>query len=117
MAWTEFGTVSMRTLKSAGLVSSRICRQKEMVNARLAGMKETTARSKTVLDGHVFSMDGITKDAKRKWEQFSLQAKNDEKIHISLMINTADFRCCCKKGCGHLSSSLQSLQPSFQLLR
>ncbi|PWA34277.1 kinesin motor domain-containing protein [Artemisia annua] len=62
-----------------GLVSSHISRQKEMVDARLAGMEETAAGSETVLDGHVFSTEGITTYAKRKLQQYSLQAKNDEK--------------------------------------
>lgn len=61
------------------LVSSHISRQKEMVDARLANIKETAAGSKTVLDGHVSSMEGITTDAKRKWQEFSLQAENDAK--------------------------------------
>nr|GEW03252.1 kinesin-like protein KIN-5C [Tanacetum cinerariifolium] len=61
------------------LVSSHISRQKEMVDARLAGIKETAAGSKTVLDGHVSSIQGITTDAKRKWQEFSLQAENDAK--------------------------------------
>ncbi|KAI3514244.1 hypothetical protein L1887_12563 [Cichorium endivia] len=61
------------------LVSSHISRQKEMVNARLAGIKETCAGSKTFLDGHVSSVEGITTDAKRKWQEFYLQAENDAK--------------------------------------
>ncbi|KAI3708185.1 hypothetical protein L2E82_37315 [Cichorium intybus] len=54
------------------LVSSHISRQKEMVDARLAGIKETCAGSKTFLDGHVSSVEGITTDAKRKWQEFYL---------------------------------------------
>ncbi|KAL4571599.1 hypothetical protein LXL04_018362 [Taraxacum kok-saghyz] len=61
------------------LVSSHISRQKEMVDARLAGIRETCGASKTFLDGHVSSVDGITSDAKRKWQEFSLQAENDTK--------------------------------------
>ncbi|KAK1408457.1 hypothetical protein QVD17_40247 [Tagetes erecta] len=61
------------------LVSSHMSRQKEMVDARLAGIRETAAGSKTVLDGHVSSLEGITIDAKRKWQEFSLQAENDVK--------------------------------------
>ncbi|KAK9075819.1 hypothetical protein SSX86_004148 [Deinandra increscens subsp. villosa] len=66
------------------LVSSHMSRQKEMVDARLAGIRETAAGSKTVLDGHVSSIEGITTDAKRKWQEFSLQAENDAK-------DSADF--------------------------
>ncbi|XP_024968128.1 kinesin-like protein KIN-5C [Cynara cardunculus var. scolymus] len=61
------------------LVSNHISRQKEMVDARLAGIRETAAGSKTVLDGHVSSIEGITTDAKRKWQEFSLQAETDAK--------------------------------------
>lgn len=50
-----------------------------MVDARLAGIRETAAGSKTTLDGHVSSIEGITSDAKRKWQEFSLQAENDTK--------------------------------------
>ncbi|KAI3763999.1 hypothetical protein L2E82_13999 [Cichorium intybus] len=42
------------------LVSSHISRQKEMVDAKLAGINETCAGSKTFLDGHVSSVEGIT---------------------------------------------------------
>ena len=45
----------------------------------LAGIKETIVGSKTLLDGHVFSMEEITTYGKRKWPQFSLQVQNDEK--------------------------------------
>ncbi|PWA43854.1 kinesin motor domain-containing protein [Artemisia annua] len=48
-------------------------------DARLANINETAAGSETVLDGHVSSMEGITTDAKRKWQEFSLQAENDAK--------------------------------------
>nr|XP_043621293.1 kinesin-like protein KIN-5C [Erigeron canadensis] len=61
------------------LVSSHISRQKEMVDARLAGIRETAAGNKTKLDGHVSSIVGITSDAKRKWQEFSLQAEDDAK--------------------------------------
>ncbi|KAI3749932.1 hypothetical protein L2E82_20553 [Cichorium intybus] len=61
------------------LVSKHIYRQKEMVDARLAAIKETATGSKKVLDGHVSSFERITSDAKRKWEEFSTQAENDTK--------------------------------------
>ncbi|XP_071719965.1 kinesin-like protein KIN-5C [Rutidosis leptorrhynchoides] len=61
------------------LVSSHISSQKEMVDARLAGIRETATASKTKLDEHVSSVDGITSDAKRKWQEFSMQAENDAK--------------------------------------
>ncbi|GFZ02508.1 P-loop containing nucleoside triphosphate hydrolases superfamily protein [Actinidia rufa] len=66
------------------LVSDHIRRQKELVDARLSGLKETVIGNKTFLDGHVSSMEGITTDAKRKWQEFSMQAENDSK-------DSADF--------------------------
>lgn len=35
--------------------------------------------NKAFLDGHVSSMEGITTDAKRKWQAFSAQAESDAK--------------------------------------
>ncbi|KAF5954047.1 hypothetical protein HYC85_006903, partial [Camellia sinensis] len=61
------------------LVSSHIRRQKELVDARLIHLKDTVIGNKTFLDGHVSSMEGITTDAKRKWQEFSVQAENDAK--------------------------------------
>ncbi|KAI3694582.1 hypothetical protein L1987_77549 [Smallanthus sonchifolius] len=61
------------------LLSSHMSRQKEMVDSRLAGIRETAAGSKMVLDGHVSLIEGTTTDAKRKWQEFSLQAENDAK--------------------------------------
>ncbi|KAF9594403.1 hypothetical protein IFM89_031005 [Coptis chinensis] len=58
------------------LVSSYICRQKELVETRLIGLKDTTNVNKALLDEHASSMDGITSDAKRKWQEFSSQAEN-----------------------------------------
>ncbi|XP_059646666.1 kinesin-like protein KIN-5C [Cornus florida] len=61
------------------LVSKHIHRQKELVDAKLNGFRETVVGNKTFLDGHVTSMEGITTDAKRKWQEFSMQAENDAK--------------------------------------
>ncbi|KAM7264573.1 hypothetical protein ACFE04_002256 [Oxalis oulophora] len=58
------------------LVSNHIRRQKEMVDARLVDLRETAAANKTFLDGHVSSMEGVTSDAKRKWQTFSMQSEN-----------------------------------------
>ena len=54
------------------------------MNAKLVGLKETVVGNKNFLDRHVSSMDGITTDAKRKWQEFSVQAGNDVK-------NCSDF--------------------------
>lgn len=35
--------------------------------------------NKAFLNGHVSSMEGITTDAKRKWQAFSAQAESDAK--------------------------------------
>ncbi|XP_062112736.1 kinesin-like protein KIN-5C [Humulus lupulus] len=61
------------------LVTNHMCRQKEMVDARLVGLRDGAIADKEFLDGHVSSMEGITNDAKRKWESFSTQAENDAK--------------------------------------
>ncbi|CAK9169822.1 unnamed protein product [Ilex paraguariensis] len=66
------------------LVFNHIHRQKELVDARLVGLRETVIGNKTFLDGHVSSMEGITTDAKRKWQEFSMQTQNDAK-------DSADF--------------------------
>ncbi|XP_024019672.1 kinesin-like protein KIN-5C [Morus notabilis] len=63
----------------SSLVSNHICRQKEMVDSRLVGFRESAIADKEFLDGHVSSMEGITNDAKRKWQSFSTQAENDAK--------------------------------------
>ncbi|RVX11854.1 Kinesin-like protein KIN-5C [Vitis vinifera] len=61
------------------LVSKHIRRQKELVDARLVDLRETAIGNKVSLDGHVSSMEGITTEAKRKWEEFSMEAENDAK--------------------------------------
>ncbi|XP_044489949.1 kinesin-like protein KIN-5C [Mangifera indica] len=61
------------------LVSNHIRRQNDLVGARLVEFRESAAANKTFLDGHVTSMKGITTDAKRKWQAFSIQAENDAK--------------------------------------
>ncbi|KAL9227692.1 hypothetical protein vseg_003350 [Gypsophila vaccaria] len=58
------------------LVTSHIRRQKEMVNARLGDLTETAVANKSFLDGHVSSVEGLTTDAKRKWQAFSVQAES-----------------------------------------
>ncbi|GMI71066.1 hypothetical protein like AT2G36200 [Hibiscus trionum] len=66
------------------LVYNHVRRQKELVDARLVDIKETVVANKTFLDGHISSMDGITTDAKRKWQAFTMQVENDTK-------DTADY--------------------------
>ncbi|KAL5545811.1 hypothetical protein UlMin_005498 [Ulmus minor] len=61
----------------SNLLTNHMCRQKEMVDARLVDMRETTIADKEFLDGHVSSMEGITTDAKRKWQSFCTQAEHD----------------------------------------
>ncbi|KAM1093466.1 hypothetical protein ACFX13_008711 [Malus domestica] len=63
----------------SSLVSIHMCRQKEMVDAKLVGFRESAIADKYFMDGHVSSMEGITIDAKRKWLEFSMQAENDAK--------------------------------------
>ncbi|KAM3324913.1 kinesin-like protein KIN-5C [Capsicum chacoense] len=61
------------------LVSNHMRRQKELVGARLVDLRETVSANKTFLDGHVSSMEGITTDAKRKWQEFYTQAEGETK--------------------------------------
>ncbi|KAJ4830125.1 Kinesin-like protein KIN-5C [Turnera subulata] len=61
------------------LVSSHIRRQKDLVDARLVDLREAATGNKAFLDGHVASVKVITSDAKRKWQEISLQAENEAK--------------------------------------
>ncbi|OVA10015.1 Kinesin [Macleaya cordata] len=61
------------------LVLTHIHRQKELVDARLVGLRDSTVENKAFLDGYTLSVEGITNDAKRKWQDFSMQAENDAK--------------------------------------
>lgn len=54
------------------------------MDARLGDLRETVVSNKSFLDGHISSMEGITNDAKRKWQDYLMQAENDVK-------DTADF--------------------------
>lgn len=47
------------------------------MDARLGDLRESATSDKTFLDGHISSIEGITTDAKRKWQSFSSQAEND----------------------------------------
>ncbi|XP_039030627.1 kinesin-like protein KIN-5C [Hibiscus syriacus] len=66
------------------LVYNHVHRQKELVEARFVDIKESVFSNKTFLDGHVSTMEGITTDAKRKWQAFAMQAEKDAK-------DTADY--------------------------
>ncbi|KAL0666646.1 hypothetical protein Bca4012_029350 [Brassica carinata] len=61
------------------LVSSHVRRQHELVDSRLHNFKDAVSSNKTFLDEHVSAVNNLAKDAKRKWETFSMQAENDAK--------------------------------------
>ncbi|KAJ8899611.1 hypothetical protein K2173_018585 [Erythroxylum novogranatense] len=61
------------------LVSNHIKRQKELVDVRLGNLRENATGNKIFLEGHVSSMEGTTTEAKRKWQEFSIQAENNAK--------------------------------------
>ncbi|XP_022744590.1 kinesin-like protein KIN-5C [Durio zibethinus] len=61
------------------LVYNHVRWQKELVDARLVDIRKSAVASKTFLDGHFSSMEGITTDAKRKWQAFAVQAENNAK--------------------------------------
>ncbi|PIA59170.1 hypothetical protein AQUCO_00400201v1 [Aquilegia coerulea] len=58
------------------LVSVHFNRQKELVDLKLNGLKDTASENKAILDEHTSLMGGITSDAKRKWQEFSSHAEN-----------------------------------------
>ncbi|KAM0946199.1 putative plus-end-directed kinesin ATPase [Dioscorea sansibarensis] len=61
------------------LVSEHMHRQKELVGVRLNSLRDAAVENKGFLDGYISSMEGVTTDAKRKWEEFSIKAENDSK--------------------------------------
>ncbi|CAN1772180.1 Kinesin-like protein KIN-5C [Linum perenne] len=63
----------------SNLVSHHILRQKELVNSRLDGFREAAVESKTFLDGQVSSLETMTTEAKRKWQEYCVQAESDAK--------------------------------------
>ena len=50
------------------------------VDVRLNSLGDAARGNKTFLDEHTSAMEGVTKDAKRKWEMFAEQAENDCKV-------------------------------------
>ncbi|PIN02856.1 Kinesin-like protein [Handroanthus impetiginosus] len=59
------------------LVSDCLRRQKQMVDARLGDLKDSVIGNKMFLDGHFSTMDGITTDLKRKWQDCFTQAESN----------------------------------------
>lgn len=49
------------------------------MDSRLLVLRETAIGNKANLDMHASSMECITTDGKRKWEEFSMHAENDAK--------------------------------------
>ncbi|XP_039042215.1 kinesin-like protein KIN-5C [Hibiscus syriacus] len=87
------------------LVHNHVRRQKELVDARLFVIKESAVVNKTFLDGHVSSMEGITTDAKRKWQAFAMQVENDAKDTADL---SAAKHCCIEELVQHCMSTAES---------
>lgn len=56
----------------------------QQVDARLVNLRETVKGNTTFLDSHISSVEGITTEAKRKWQDYFMQAENDVK-------DSADF--------------------------
>ncbi|CAA0822513.1 Probable 125 kDa kinesin-related protein [Striga hermonthica] len=61
------------------LVTDCMLRQKEMVDKRLEDLKDSATGNKMFLDGHVSTIDGITTDLKRKWQDSFMQAESSFK--------------------------------------
>ncbi|KAF3782104.1 kinesin-related protein [Nymphaea thermarum] len=74
-----------RLLQDIGaLVSTAMHRKKELVNMRLLSLRDAVSEEQLSSQQHVSVIEGVTHDAKRKWEEFSAKADNDAK-------DTADF--------------------------
>ncbi|KAG6500958.1 hypothetical protein ZIOFF_040820 [Zingiber officinale] len=63
----------------AGLVSSHMCRQKKLVDERLASMEEVALVGKENVQEITTTLDVLTTDAKRKWENFCKGTEHDLK--------------------------------------
>ncbi|EYU38653.1 hypothetical protein MIMGU_mgv1a000707mg [Erythranthe guttata] len=61
------------------LVSDCMRRQKEMVDAKLDDMMDSATGNKMFLDGHLLTIDGITTDLKRKWQDCFVKAETSFK--------------------------------------
>ncbi|KAL7096589.1 hypothetical protein ACP275_10G087800 [Erythranthe tilingii] len=59
------------------LVSDCMRRQKEMVDARLGDLNDSVVGNKMFLDGHASTVDSITSDLKRKWQECFTQAESN----------------------------------------
>ncbi|PKA65766.1 125 kDa kinesin-related protein [Apostasia shenzhenica] len=63
----------------ATLLSNHLHRQEELVDARLSGFRDAALEKKVFMDKHISSVERVTADAKRKWEEFSMQAQHYSK--------------------------------------
>ncbi|CAI0462327.1 unnamed protein product [Linum tenue] len=63
----------------SNLFSNHILRQKELVNTRLDGLREAAVENRSFMDGQVSSLKNIATEAKRKWQEFCVQAESDAK--------------------------------------
>ncbi|KAK6152289.1 hypothetical protein DH2020_014924 [Rehmannia glutinosa] len=61
------------------LVSDCMRRQKEMVDAKLDDLSDSATGNKLFLDGYVSTIDGITTDLKRKWQDSFMQTESNFK--------------------------------------
>ncbi|KAI5013546.1 hypothetical protein ZWY2020_037059 [Hordeum vulgare] len=57
--------------------------KRELVDVRLNSLGDAARGNKTFLGEHTSAMEGVTKDAKRKWENVAEQAENDCKVGSS----------------------------------
>ena len=49
------------------------------MDAKLVDLRETVSGNRTFLDGHISAVEGITTEAKRKWQDYFTQAESDVK--------------------------------------
>ncbi|XP_078152877.1 P-loop containing nucleoside triphosphate hydrolases superfamily protein [Carex rostrata] len=59
------------------LVSGLMRRQRELVDARLNGLEGAAIEKKLFVEKHCERVEGVTNEAKRKWEEFAAQTQHD----------------------------------------
>ncbi|KAJ3681550.1 hypothetical protein LUZ60_016039 [Juncus effusus] len=68
------------------LVSGLMRRQKELVDVRLNGFGEAANENQSFIEKHTNKIEGVTNEAKRKWEEFAEKSEHDLK-------DGSDFSC------------------------
>ncbi|KAJ4903718.1 putative 125 kDa kinesin-related protein [Raphanus sativus] len=100
------------------LVSVHVRRQHELVDSRLSNFKDAVSSNKTFLDEHVSTVNTLTKDAKRKWETFSMQAENDAKEGADFSAaKHCQMELLLQQSVGHAESALKHCKLTHESLK